>query len=136
MLLGPLIITRTQTRAVTLDVRRGLTLPPGTTLALVVPDDDEASKWRALRVLTSGWNIVGAEASARGESATYTFVVADIYPEGELAAQLVAKDLHVLFLGEYMRVNRVPPAPVNRPQVYTLTCTGKMLVNTYFKVAR
>lgn len=140
MAFGPLIRVRTETRAVALDVRRGLNLPGEATLALVVPDDDEETKWRTLRALARGWNLASSEAAGRGESVSYVFAVADIYPEGELAAQLRTKDLHLLFaVGadlDYMKVNRVPPVPVNRPQVYELTCTGRMLVYTYFKVAR
>lgn len=144
MAFGPLIVIRTQVRGTALDVRRSLTLVAGATLSLVVPDDNEVTKWREVWDFPRAWNYQGSEAVGRGESVTHTFIVADVGDAlgtmGVLPSALRAKDGHLRFAAggavEYLRINRVPPVPINRPQVYEVACTGRMLVSTYFKVVR
>jgi hypothetical protein len=141
---GALVVIRTQVRGTALDVRRGLTLAEGAALTLVVPDDNEPTKWREIWAFPRGWNYQGSEPVGRGESVTHTFAIADVGDElgttGVLPFALRAKDGHLRFaVGgavEYLRINRVPPVAVNRPQVYEVSCTGRMLVSTYFKVVR
>jgi hypothetical protein len=144
MSFGALVVIRTHVRGTALDVRRGLTLADGATLAVVVPDDNEVTKWREVWPFERAWNYQGSEPVGRGESVAHTFVIADVGDAlgtmGVMPGALQAKDGHLRFAAggaaEYLRINRVPPVPINRPQVYEVGCTGRMLVSTYFKVVR
>jgi hypothetical protein len=139
---GPLAKVDTVVEATAgLDVDRLLTMGPGASLELWVPDAsalDEPIGMRLVRSYTRAFNRIVEDEEPRGDGRTVVFRLADDgFPEGQILSDLGQKGLHLRWVTldgpfEFCKVNDVTRPADSEAQVYTIVAQTRTFKTTYF----
>lgn len=143
---GPMVAVETQTAAVGLDVNRTLTLGVGARLEFYVPDQQAEGGMRLVRAYTSAFDRVPEAERERGDGRSVVFDIADVFPAGQVAADLGQKDLYLRWVefdaegaelpSEFCKVNEVPRPAAGTAQVWRVTAMTRTFKQTYFGIGR
>jgi hypothetical protein len=133
---GPLVTVDTLVSGITLDVDRQLRMGRKIYMRFMVPDEDQLTKWRVVRVVKTGWNRISGDERTVSDGSSVIYQVAETKANKGFGAILSMKDLYVEVLGQTLSVAEVEPLAPNEAQVYTLTCRTRTNRKKFFETRK